>query len=313
MRTLRPVRYLRSSGVDARVIGDPVPAQVDVLVLQKAYHEEHRALAIRHRSRGGSVVLDLCDNHFYNPHDDPVLKERGEQLRRTIEVVDAVSVCTPELGAIVEHPTVCTVNDALDRRLRLPTARRLSGRLRPLPRVLWFGTAGAHGLPFGMRDLERILPELRAAALETPFELVVCSNSREAFLQLSPQPGLLMRYVPWRRATFSLLAAAVDVAVLPVEVNPVTRGKTSNRVATALGHGLAVVTDPLPSYLAYSGAVRFGDYAASVAEYLRDPALRERDVEKGSTVTESLYAPAVVAEQWRRVIEAAAARRAEKS
>lgn len=311
MRSLRPVRYLRGSGLDARVVSAPVPDSVDVLVLQKAYQQEHRTLATRHRARGGSVVLDLCDNHFYNPDDDPVLAQRAEQLRRTLEVVDAVSVCTPELAEIVQHPTVLTVNDALDPQPRLPAARWLSKRSRRLPRVLWFGTAGAHGLPFGMCDLARILPELGAAAREESFELVVSSNSRTAFDALVPEPGLRMRYFPWRRATFPLLAATADVTVLPVEVNPVTRGKTSNRVATAIRLGLAVVTDPLPSYLAYAGAVAFGDFRPSVLAYLRDPGLRRADVSRGVEITESLYAPEVVTSQWRRVVETAAARRAE--
>jgi hypothetical protein len=162
-----------------------------------------------------------------------------------------------------------------------------------------------------MRDLERILPELGAAARLVPFELIVSSNSRAAYEKLTPQPGLVMRYVPWRRGSFPFLAASVDVAVLPVEVNEVTRSKTSNRIATALGYGLAVVTDPLPSYLAYSGALRFSDYATSVPDYLRDPASRHRDVARGRTVTQSLYAPAVVTAQWRQVIEVAASRRAQ--
>ncbi len=305
MRSLRPVEYLRKCGVDARLVDAAAPGDVDVLVLQKAYGDAARAAAHRQHARGGAVVLDLCDNHLYNPSGDPALSARADQLRRTIEVADVVSVCTPTLGAEFEHPRIISVNDALDPPPAI-AARRALARLRRAQRVLWFGTAGAHNLPFGLRDLRRIMPELAAAAAVVPFELLVVSNSREQYRDVRMSaPRLRMRYLPWRRATFSLAAAVSDVAVLPVEVNPFTRGKTSNRVATALMAGLAVVTDRLPSYLEYEGCVQFDSPAQGVVGYLRDADLRARHVSAGRERTAEIYAPAVITQQWRRVLELA--------
>jgi len=160
MRSLRPVEYLRRSGVDARVVNASEPTGHDVLVLQKAYGEDARTIAKRQRERGGAVVLDLCDNHLYNPAGDPVLAARAEQLRRTIDVVDVVSVCSPTLGEAVDHPRIVSINDALDPAPDTRALRRGLARVLRTPRVVWFGTAGAHNLPFGMRDLVGILPDL---------------------------------------------------------------------------------------------------------------------------------------------------------
>lgn len=305
MRSYRPVDALRRQGDEVRVLRGDQPEPAEVLVLQKAYSAEHLQLAAQHRAAGGAVVLDLCDNHFATPTADPVLVERAAQLNAILEHVDVVSVCTPDLGEFVPHPQVMVVNDALDPAGPAAAVRQLSSPVRRRSRVLWFGAAGAHGLPFGMRDLARILPALAAASDKHPFELVVMSNSRPAFRALQRPAGLTMRYVPWRRSSFTLVAGACDVAVLPVEINAVTRGKTSNRVATAFQNGLAVVTDPLPSYLAFGQCVRWGDYAENVPAYLKDRSMRDVDVALGQRLTRDLYSHEVLVGQWRAVLRRA--------
>lgn len=302
MRTYGPVEILRRHGERVRVLKrGPVDAD-EVLILQKAYSPAHMDMARRHRAAGGPVVLDLCDNHFANPGSDPELAMRSVRLHAVLQHVDLVSVCTPELAEVVPHPAVLVVNDSLDPPAFGTHVPRLVNRVRRTPKVLWFGTAGAYDLPFGMRDLARILPALSQAAVEHPFELVVMSNSRAAFSTLGRQPDLRIRYVPWGRRAFSLVAAASDIAVIPVEINAVTRGKTSNRVATALQHGLAVVTDPLPSYLAYSECTRMNDYHLHVLEYLRSPGLRAAHVRAGQRINNRIYAPEVIAAEWRAVL-----------
>ncbi|MFC7360039.1 hypothetical protein [Nocardioides astragali] len=308
LRTHNPVDILRQDGVSARVLGRGGPTPDEVLILQKAYSQDHLAMAQQHRASGGAVVLDLCDNHFVKNDADPVLEARAARLMAILPHVDVVSVCTSELGEVVPHPETIVVNDALDV-IRPRPQSRFRRRYRDpsrVDRVLWFGTAGAHDLPFGIRDLARVLPALGRAGVEHPFDLVVMSNSRAAFSRLPVPPDLRARYVPWSAKAFARVAAVSDVAVLPVEINAVTRGKTSNRVATAFQHGMNVVTDPLPSYLDYRECVRFGGYEEHVVEYLQDKSLRADHVRTGREITERLYAPSVISRQWRDVIERAA-------
>ncbi|MEJ7708822.1 MAG: hypothetical protein WKF84_02960 [Pyrinomonadaceae bacterium] len=48
------------------------------------------------------TVFDLCDNHFYNPQNLPTLDERAIRLQRMIDLVDSVSVSTPELAKLIQ-------------------------------------------------------------------------------------------------------------------------------------------------------------------------------------------------------------------
>lgn len=307
LRTYNPVKILQAKGHDVRVLAGGLPSPDEVLVLQKAYADQHLEMARRHRQAGGAAVLDLCDNHFVTD-GDPVLAARATRLTRLLDNVDVVSVCTDQLGEAVPHPSVATVNDALDPVHPDGWSSRWARSLHSKQRVVWFGTAGAHDLPFGMRDLQRVLPALGRIAKERPFELLIMSNSRKAFAQLVRPPELSVRYVPWSARRFTLAAAVSDVAILPVEINDVTRGKSSNRVATALQHRLCVVTDPLPSYLAFAECVRLGDYERHVTEYLESASLRAADVATGQRIVKRLYAPEVIADEWTQVLQGASLR-----
>jgi hypothetical protein len=116
--------------------------------------------------------------------------------------------------------------------------------------------------------------------------------------------------LPWRRSSFPLIASASTVAVLPVTVNPITRVKTSNRLATALGYGVPAVADRLPSYEPYEGAVAFGSFRDSVVCYLQDRTRRERDVAIGRRIAAGIFGKDVVTGQWCVVVERALQRRA---
>lgn len=300
LRSLRPVQYLRRLGINARLLegSDRLP---DVVVFQKAYEEHHLRKAGELRHLGVRVVLDLCDNHFYNPAGLPHLTRRAHRLTQMIAAADLVTVSTPSLGELVDHPNVYVVRDALE----LPDRQDLAAvrlgcltRNAQTPRVLWFGTAGAHDLPFGMRDLGLVGPDLGRLALRRA-RLLVASNSRSSFQTLSQTLPLKTSYFRWRRTVFPLLAGASDVAMLPVQVNPFTRPKTSNRVATALALGLPVVTDRLPSYEEdFGDCVLFGAHVTNTIRYLDDPELRQRHLNIGQLRVGEKYDPVRVGAQW---------------
>lgn len=306
MRSLYPVSLLSRGGTPSRLarVGDRLSPQ-EVLVLQKAYTTEYRAMAKAHRTRGGAVILDLCDNHLATPGNDPRLLWRASEVEAILPHVDVVTTCTPELAELIPHDRCVVVNDVLDP-VRLPNRWASRVRTRTRKRLLWFGTAGSLNLPFGIQDLERALPEIEQA-LDSSVELVVMSNSRNAFQNLRRPAGLRMRYLPWRLSTFSMLAAICDVAILPVEINPVTVGKSANRVATAIAHGLAVITDPLPSYLPYRECVEMGAYSVGLQKYFGQPDKRVSDVEAGRLINEQLFAPKVVTREWRDALAKAVA------
>ena len=167
--------------------------------------------------------------------------------------------------------------------------------------ILWFGAAGSYDLPFGMRDLGRALRD-HPDVLPCNSRLVVCSNARDVFEREVAATGVVASYRTWRRRTFSFVARRADVALLPISVNPYTVGKTSNRIATALLHGLPVVTDRLPSYAPFDPYVIYGTYREGLEAYLADRELARMHVAGGSVVARELYAPERITWQWRRAI-----------
>ena len=303
LRSLRPVQYLKAAGTDAALLRNG-GAGVDVAVFQKAYGEEHLRLAEALKARETRVILDMCDNHLFLPDEpSPELVARTHRVREMMSLADLVTVASRPLAALLGLSDAIVVDDALELpRQRTPARLARAFRSVPRERVLWFGTAGASDLPFGMRDLasvlrgeERSIPESKG--------LVVCSNSRDAYDALIAPLARRSVYVSWRRRTFPAVAGVCSVALLPVTENPYTAGKTSNRIATALLHGLPVVTDSLPSYRPYADFVSFGHHAAAVAAYLDDPQLRARHVQGGAALARQQYAPARITDQWLAAIE----------
>src|SRR5688572_934198 len=74
-----------------------------IVVLSKRYDDAALELAQRVRRQGGSVVLDLCDNHFYDSAGREDGAERARQLSRTLHEVDHLVVSTPALGSVIQR------------------------------------------------------------------------------------------------------------------------------------------------------------------------------------------------------------------
>lgn len=272
----------------------------DIVVFQKAYEPPHLQLASRLQGRGTRVVLDVCDNHFDHPGDDPVLADRADRLRRMVAIADLVTASTPTLAGLVPHERVRVVDDFLEEPLE---AR--SDALPPgdgLPVVAWFGNVGSVVPRFGLIDLEDIVPQLQAAAVVQPFRLVVCTASREAFDARIARHRLEATFVPWSRSAQSAVLASASAAVLPITSNPFTVCKTANRVATALLHGAPVVAGHIPSYEELRDFILFDRWEENVVDLLRDPMAAWGRVEGGREYVTRRFGRDVVVEQWERAL-----------
>lgn len=306
LRCYRPAVALAAAGWDSRISGRHGVTRADVVVFQKAYGERQLASAARLRQKGTAVVFDLCDNHFHNPDGDPALAERASRLRRMVGLADLVTVSTPTLARLVEHPNVVVVDDAVE---EVPPAPPLPQADR-LPRLVWFGNAGSLQAGYGMTDLSRILGALRAVSERCPFELVVVSNSEAAFATHVGGSGLQARYVLWSPGSASRELWAADLALLPVTANPFTVCKTGNRVVTALSHQTAVVAGRIPSYEEYAPFIRFEHWAENVEAYLADPTQRAADVAAAQRYIAGRFGPGLLTDQWDGALRQAIDRRA---
>ena len=81
------------------------PAYLDryrTVVFSKAYGPEDRKLARRLKAAGKRVILDLCDDHFFNPAGLPKYREARESLLAMIALCDKVICSTPVLARAVQ-------------------------------------------------------------------------------------------------------------------------------------------------------------------------------------------------------------------
>ena len=306
MRCHEPQAALAARGWDSNLLRrNGWFERPDIVVFQKAYEPAHLRLARRLHRQGTRVVLDVCDNHFDHPADNPVLADRARRLREMVAVSDLVTASTPTLASLVPHGRVHVVDDFIEepREVRLTALPPRDG----LPVVAWFGNVGSDVPRFGIVDLEAIVPELEEAAAVEPFRLVVCTSSREAFEARIGPHRVPSTFVPWSPAAQGEILASAAAAVLPITPNPFTLCKTANRVATALLHGAPVIAGRVPSYEEFHPFIRFERWRESVVEVLRDPVGAWRQVEAGRDYVARRFAPEAIVRQWERALHEALA------
>lgn len=308
LRAQMPSDALARAGFHTALVPPDGRGDYDCVVFQKCFQARDIDLAASLRARGVKVILDLCDDYLYNPDGDPRLAERADRLRRMIDTSDLVTVSTPTLAAAVPARTV-VVDDGLEAP-RLGAAARLARfrsrhRTHRTTRLVWFGSSGSDKPEFGLIDLGRVVPVLEALHERRSLELTVISDSRERFETYVGGSALVSRFVPWSAKTFARHVVGHDICILPIASNPYTVCKTSNRLRTALGLGVPVVTSPIPSYREFSDWVLFEDWATSIAAYADHPDLVRSHVEGAQDHIARTYTPERLVEQWRAAIDAA--------
>ena len=138
-------------------------------------------------------------------------------------------------------------------------------------------------------------------AARAPVSLSVISNDERKFRRLFAGWRLPGTYLPWHAHTFSRALRLHSLCVVPVGLNPFTRCKTNNRVATALLHGLNVVATRIPGYDEFGEQVVLDDWGFGLGAYLDDAQRRRRDIEAGRQRLAQHYSLAAIAARWRAV------------
>ena len=101
-------------------------------------------------------------------------------------------------------------------------------------RLIWFGNVGVDSPRFGMIDVADKVPILTEFSRQYPMELTVVSNSREAFDKYFRAVPFPVRYLNWKPWLVPAIAKDHHACVIPVQTNPFTACKTSNRLVHAL-------------------------------------------------------------------------------
>ncbi|MFN3298142.1 glycosyltransferase, partial [Caldimonas sp.] len=243
------------------------------------------------------LVLGRCDTRFYAKDDSLRWRALPACLRRAVQEVDLVVASTPALAEVIHQETggdrpIQVIGDPLDTALPVGGVtlqqrwhawrlrRFLASRdIAPGRRLLWFGNHGASYADGGLQDLTRIERSLHAHHRTQAVSLTVLSNSEDAFRRHLSHWTLPTLYIPWSPAVFRQALAGHAIAIIPAQINPFTRCKTPNRLATAFYNGLAVAADRIPSYEEFEDWAVLDDWDEGLGRLMADAGERERRVQ----------------------------------
>lgn len=330
IRCLNPLRELQRRGFPVELFRPEHGSQYSAVVYSKLYDEASYREAVDLQERGTRIIVDLCDNHFYNPAGSPELARARVGLERMLRLADQLVASTPELAAVMRaelgiERSVAIIGDAVEDTIAGVPERALRRwlRRRELRRLLdwlekgrkagteaamvWFGIHGGPHHEHGMGDLLRIRPFIEQLHRRHAVQLTVVSNSREKFARLITPWSVPTYYLEWSPLTFLPALRAHQIALIPVTQNPFTRCKSNNRLATALAAGLGVVADTIPSYEEFAQVCRLDSWEQGLWDYVTDPALRSRDVRAGQALVSRCYSPERIADGWQELFTAVTA------
>jgi hypothetical protein len=308
-RALLPCKYLKQEGWQCEMFNYKNLEKYKLVVFQKLYDDESINLVKILKSKGIITVFDLCDNHFHYELDNPsALIERTNKLQKMIDCVDAISVSTPELKKLI-----CSKTDkvpvVIDDAIEIPQINLLGKSYLKLKKtfrkisnnslnVVWYGNAGTEEPPYGMIDLARILPSLEKVHKEIPINLTIISNSESTFNKYFSSAQIPVKFHRWQLFTFPYIFSHHDVCIIPVNLNPLTRCKTNNRLVLSLLLDVAVIADKIPSYEEFDEFVLFSDWEINLRKYALNQPLRQQHLKKGKEYILSKYCKNRVVSQW---------------
>ena len=302
-RVLTPVGLLAARGHQVEVFDESRTALYDMVVFSKAYGPEDQAIARRLRQRGKQAILDLCDNHFYNPFGLPAYQAARRELVTMGRLCTGLVSSTPALARVLKSElgieAVAVVGDVVED-LEL---ERSSAWPSGTPRLLWFGLHGSPNAPAGMTDVLRISDELERAYASRPFVLVVLSNSREKYDEQIAPLRVPTTYADWTPETFRNEMAVARAVLIPLSDNPFVACKTHNRLTVALRAGVPVIADSIESYREFAPYVWLSDWAGGLEAVLADDVQPVRvRIAQADPYLRAYWSADCIARQWERAL-----------
>lgn len=171
--------------------------------------------------------------------------------------------------------------------------------------VIWFGNAGAEYGRFGLSDVVDIAAHLEKAFARVPFELLVVSNDRDAYLRLIKPLPFPSRYLPWNAETIQDQIKGSCVAIIPNSSDPFAICKSANRAVLALHLGVPVVASRTPALEVLRECVVLDDWEQGIVRYLTDPGFGQEHVSKASSLLAREFGPAIIAARWSEALHLA--------
>lgn len=321
-RLLMPLAALRAGGVSIeRFDAARDAASYDAVIFSKSHSAAAVAAAQVLRAAGRAVVVDLCDNlaaaHAVRHVSDARLERFRAMLACATHLTFSTAMLADQIAATL--PCACVDRRIIPDALDMPGTASVAGMTAPgqrqlarLDRFLGRRPDALHAIWFG-KSLGRVsgyahlhAAAARLAAQPFPVTLTVLSNAAVRWWLERWRWRIPVHYVGWRQETAAAVLARHRVAVLPVQANDYTLGKTINRPATAILAGLGVVADAIPSYEELRPFVALDDWNHGLARYRDHWAAEQPRLAAGRTFLAERYSPQAVARDWQALLESIA-------
>jgi hypothetical protein len=309
---------LRARGVPVELYSPGREKNYAALIFSKLYDPASQQLAKRLKQNGTRIVLDVCDNHFYNPFGLREYARAAEDLRHMTALADVIICSTQKLAeefcrhtGLLRQPIVIgdpieVLPETLER--VSPVKRMLASLFRgrsvrqSVPTLLWFGSHGSPNAPCGMLDILNVADLLRRLHQAHPFELLVVSNNRKKYdTYIAPLP-FDTRYAAWERRSFPKILRDSAAVIIPINRNPFTVCKTNNRLVMALHHGVPVIADGIPSYEEFRCFSFLDRWEEGLRDVLDDVGQGKRMAEEGRSYVTRHCMPEAIVTVWERAI-----------
>jgi hypothetical protein len=304
-RVEAPAEALKARGHSVELFKPANEDQYQVAVFSKAYSEDDRRAAERIASRGGRVVFDICDNHFYNPFELPRYERARAEILEMMSIANQVTCTTEALASIITEETGGRVRPVVigDATERLRTRRRRARPARSSLNLLWFGSHGSPNAPCGMTDLLLIREELEALASRIPARLVVCSNSAAKFDEHIAPMRLPTAYVEWSEEAHAKVLTHADAVLIPVTRNPFTDCKSHNRLTSAIRSGLPAIATGIQSYLEFEPYCSLDDWSEGLAALVDNYDGETARAMASRTYIEKVWSMSALTPRWEEALD----------
>lgn len=304
-----PIDYLNRAGWDCEIFNQANISKYNIVVFQKCYTKNDIELACELKASGIKIVFDQCDNHFYNPAQQPELNERVERLQQISQLADTITVSTAEMAKLFAGKTTIVIDDAIDvpkiswsQKIKLQVKNKLSFSNNNILKVVWFGSAGSETPRFGMIDILKVLPHLENIHLHVmPVKLSVISNSKALFHKYLGNARIDCTYYEWQRETVSYLIKQNDVTIIPVNFNPFTNVKSNNRIVASLMNDVPVIADCIPSYSEFSDFVCFTDWEKCLINHAKSKGQWNEQIKNGKKYIKNKFSEEKIRQAWESV------------
>jgi glycosyltransferase involved in cell wall biosynthesis len=271
--------------------------RANIFFFQKKVSRKKIWLARMAKAMGKIIIYDVDDSG-----DDLWAWVSKSHFQKMATIADAVTVCSADQLKILTAESnigakAVVIANAIDYFPSAPV--KLKHTRHDKLRIVWFGNRRNFGL------FEKYVPAL----LQIPDTEIYAVVGNKYIPDISArQPAV--KFLPWNVDNFTSVLQQFDIACLMHDGDVYDRAKGNNKMISAITWGVPAVVSRTPEYerTAKEAGIEdamFSDEKelAHVIERLRDPAAREKYLQKAQDAIWKLYSPDVIAGQFINLVK----------